>query len=395
MPTVIFYILIFLISAIMVSMIPSSIVNLLRDLGGNDDPDHPDGNAPAEASGSANEPSAEEENSYNPSPVDIGIVRIMLARAMKIPPTLIDEIFEHAEYWASSSNEVDFNLEHQAPMTISGSRQRENTFLLRSFPIGLTGIRAKQDLSEELAYDLNEAKPLPLQAEHEPSYFAELADYPTPKLVSPVRKIVFSMRSHDQGWASGDRAWKGTYKGTWTWFEAGLERFDKEQTCDPLCTYDVRHKSQTTTASPLPVCALRAIHPEIEPAPPKAKEPEDDTQRKLDTEDSDPEPEEDADPGFRYIHPLHANPKWTIQQNKRATRDWQDHKVTWHYHDHAKAESDEGKQLEEMGRGRETGDGEFVRGLKMGDVVTVWGKARFPGWENTVEKVKIQVYWAV
>lgn len=128
MPTVVFYILLFLISAIMVSMIPPNLVNLLRDLGSQDDPEHPDENA--NASGSGNETSTEEQNSYNPTPVDIGIVRIMLARAMKIPPTLIDEIFEHAEYWASSSNQVDFNLEHQAPMTISGTREREDAFLV-------------------------------------------------------------------------------------------------------------------------------------------------------------------------------------------------------------------------------------------------------------------------
>lgn len=112
----------------MVSMIPANLVDLLRDIGSQDDPEHPDENA--NASGSANETPTEDQQSYNPTPVDIGIVRIMLARAMKIPPTLIDEIFEHAEYWASSSNEVDFNLEHQAPMTISGTGERENAFLV-------------------------------------------------------------------------------------------------------------------------------------------------------------------------------------------------------------------------------------------------------------------------
>lgn len=44
-------------------------------------------------------------------------------------------------------------------------------------------------------------------------------------LEHPCRKIVFSMRSRDQGW-SGDRANHGTYKASWTWFDAGLERLD-------------------------------------------------------------------------------------------------------------------------------------------------------------------------
>ena len=52
-------------------------------------------------------------------------------------------------------------------------------------------------------------------------------------------------------------------------------------------------------------------------------------------------------------------------------------------------------ELEECGRGKSTGDGEFVRNLKLGDIVTVWAKARFPGWTNHVERVKVDVYWAV
>lgn len=37
------------------------------------------------------------------------------------------------------------------------------------------------------------------------------------------RKIVFSIRSHDQGWG-GSAADKGTYRGSYTWFDIGLER---------------------------------------------------------------------------------------------------------------------------------------------------------------------------
>lgn len=130
------------------------------------------------------------------------------------------------------------------------------------------------------------------------------------------------------------------------------------------------------------------------------KETEHDRELKRGTEE-DEEDENKEEKGkkpeetFRYTHPLQPNDQWTIQQNKRATSQWQDHKVTWHYLDNVKADSDEGKKLEDVGRGRETGDGSFVRDLKMGDVITVWGKARFPGWVNTVERVKVEVYWAV
>jgi hypothetical protein len=37
------------------------------------------------------------------------------------------------------------------------------------------------------------------------------------------RKIVFTIRSHDQGWG-GSAADKGTYRGSFTWFDVGKER---------------------------------------------------------------------------------------------------------------------------------------------------------------------------
>lgn len=53
------------------------------------------------------------------------------------------------------------------------------------------------------------------------------------------------------------------------------------------------------------------------------------------------------------------------------------------------------ERLERDGRGRRTGDGEFVRSLQLGDVVTVWAKARFPAWANNVNKITVDVYFAV
>lgn len=100
--------------------------------------------------------------------------------------------------------------------------------------MGLTSLKEKDNLTETLAYDMNEAKPLPYREEndHDPKLFKKLAQYPTPKLVHPVRKIVFTIKSKDQGWVGGQAIkHKGTYKASWSWFEAGLERFDSKQEC--------------------------------------------------------------------------------------------------------------------------------------------------------------------
>jgi hypothetical protein len=84
-----------------------------------------------------------------------------------------------------------------------------------------------------------------------------------------------------------------------------------------------------------------------------------------------------------------------IQANKTAHPDWMTHKVEWRWTDGVDPNSNEADKLDEVGRGSATGDGEFVRSLKLGDVITVWAKSRFPGWVNNVASCKIDVYFAV
>jgi hypothetical protein len=95
------------------------------------------------------------------------------------------------------------------------------------------------------------------------------------------------------------------------------------------------------------------------------------------------------------MFPLAGDPTRFVQANKTATRQWQDHKVTWSYLDDVAADSPASDDLWESGRGRATGDGAFVRDLKVGDVVTLWAIARFPAWHNVIAKAKIDVYWAL
>lgn len=84
-----------------------------------------------------------------------------------------------------------------------------------------------------------------------------------------------------------------------------------------------------------------------------------------------------------------------LQKNLTATRDVTEHVITWSADDHINPESPEADALEEQGRGKASLNGEFMRNLKMGDSITVWGKARFGGWSNFVTEVKVDVYWAV
>lgn len=85
----------------------------------------------------------------------------------------------------------------------------------------------------------------------------------------------------------------------------------------------------------------------------------------------------------------------SLQKNRRAERDGKTHVITWSSDDKVDPKTAEGDMLEAVGRGRSTGSGEFVKSLKVGDCVTVWGKSRFGGWANYVEEVKMEVYWRV
>lgn len=84
-----------------------------------------------------------------------------------------------------------------------------------------------------------------------------------------------------------------------------------------------------------------------------------------------------------------------LQKNRTATKRAEEYKIVWTCNDDVDPDSLDGKALEDQGRGRNTANGQFVRDLKVGDIVTVWGKARFPGWVNMIETVQIDVYWAV
>ena len=45
------------------------------------------------------------------------------------------------------------------------------------------------------------------------------------RVINKLREIVYSFRGQDQGWSSYPQD-HGTYAGSWTWFEAGLTRFE-------------------------------------------------------------------------------------------------------------------------------------------------------------------------
>ncbi|KAK5992146.1 hypothetical protein PT974_05546 [Cladobotryum mycophilum] len=296
---------------------------------------------------------------YEPTLVDIIVVRVMLVRAGLVAD-LIDNIFDHAEYWAHSTSQatLDENIRaHYAPNQLS-EEYHNKKFLLRSYPVGF--MRPPQGAAT-IRYRKKAIDPLPLTQECDREYFKNLVPYPIPPLDAPARKVVFRIRSHDQGWTT--HSTPGAFHDAATWFDVGIEKFDANHFCASCID---------TSSKELSLCKLRTVQP-----PP--------VRRKSSSNGTD-----------EYEFELRERfNKWEIQRNRVAQHDWTDYEVTWTYKDNIPHDSLVGEDLFNQGKNPKGYDGEFVRSLRLGDVITVWGRSVQAGWENFIESVQIDVYWAL
>jgi len=121
----------------------------------------------------------------------------------KLPAELAPDILDFAEYWVKSSASCTYHL------TITERDLR-------------VGSRTSQELQGALYHTS------PLIA----------GDYEDVSPLHPLRKVVFTINSKDQGWSSYP-AHHGTYINSWTWFEAVvLDWADDAPTISPrrICT---------------------------------------------------------------------------------------------------------------------------------------------------------------
>ncbi|KAE9365175.1 hypothetical protein N431DRAFT_353243 [Stipitochalara longipes BDJ] len=326
---------------------------------------------------------AETPEQYTPSIQDILSVKQILAAKGKLPLELIDTIIDFAEYWIKTTT-----CRTNGEISIHAGQDRENKFLLRSYPLGY--VPTKDNPTTLNIMKLDEYPSIPSK----PSI--ELDDFPNnvtqevidnwtrdavPRGECPCRKIVFTIKSHDQGWG-GPPGCRGTYKGSSTWFDVGLETLSAtrdramfESSGDTRKPYFLVPDPQSPrTDGESVICTTRTISPTTETRTTATEPPEVETNFQF-----------DLDPGLDCL-----------QRNKTATRDTTEHVITWSCTDDVMDPDSIGaKKLDDAGRGRATGSGEFVRNLKIGDVVTVWGKARYAQWVNNVEEVKIEVFWVI
>lgn len=307
-----------------------------------------------------NSPTVVPSGHFEPRPIDVVVVKAMLGKATQMPPELVDIIIDHAEYWPHC--EAMIERPEKESIRVSGGRQeRENALLLRSPPVGFD----HDSIADPDEWISTQAAPQPLREAVSVDALKKLR--PATTLEHPVRKIVFTLRSRDQGWG-GEARHRGTFEGSWTWFEAGLERLEEENIVGVDGEGEAK-ETQWSSGGPFRVADLRPVYPEAEVVVGHAP---------------------------RYMHPVVSpNEQHKIQCNKTAINSFADYRIVWSWTDDIAPGSPEAEQLARQGRGKLSGSGEFVRSLRLGDVVTVWAKSRFTGWVNQIQKVGVAIYWAV
>ncbi|KAF8854298.1 hypothetical protein BDZ45DRAFT_656811 [Acephala macrosclerotiorum] len=317
---------------------------------------------------------------FEPFFADVIEVKNDLFKGLKLPMEIVDAIVDFAEYWPHTTT-----IRRSGELSISAGRGlEEEKLLLRSYPLGYLPNpldTTKCRMLDEASFPTVKSQPWKTIEEVQGEATDEvrnkwlLASHM--KSDHPCRKIVFTIKSHDQGWGGGPQN-RGTYKGSYTWFDVGKEElvaFREGQEPATLPTEEVHtlEINEDECDSPAITCAFHTVLPRTESIQTSS---------------------DDVDIEYYFHHPLEPDTS-CLQRNVTANRNMQTHKIVWSCDDNVDPDSVDRKALDDQGRGRATATGDFVRGMRIGDVVTVWGKARFAAWVNVIEEVRIDIYWAV
>ncbi|MCJ1332101.1 hypothetical protein MMC10_008793 [Thelotrema lepadinum] len=331
-------------------------------------------------------PSAVTAQPFKPAVVDVLRLRqyLLLASSNRLPIHLIDEIIDHAEYWVSVSASKNSSL------VARGNTNYSDVLVIRTPPIC------------SLATHGSEHDQLSL---------------PEPSLKHPARKVVFTIRSHDQGWSGEPRDTRGTYRNSFTWFDAQIDKqfrpipHDAPLSSVPWELSSTRfleawpeHKHQTDEGEQAQETAINApANPaaggslETHGTPQGQNQDEDESEGVNQSQGQGEHSAGDtelATPRL-FSNAYLQNHKYEIQYNSQAHRETREHRIEWRWTDNTPDEGPGADALRDMGRGVATGDGRFVKELRLGDCVSLWAKARYPAWENYVEGAEVEVYFAL
>lgn len=210
-------------------------------------------------------------------------------------------------------------------------------------------------------------------------YSLPLRAIPEPRLKSPVRRITWKIRSHDQGWGGegGD-----VYENSWTGFGGTASRARPEgvpeEQVEDLHDDEVRVESEDMIVEDQARWDNAAGEDGFPVAYGKTSIEHASSQQKIWSQ---------GDCWYKDTQ---------IQANRRANAQWKTHRVIWDYRDSIGEDDPMAlERLNKQGRGLETGNGSQVRTLCGGDVVELWSYAFFPGWVNYVRQAECIIEFAL
>ena len=293
---------------------------------------------------------------------------LLKASSHRLPIQLIDEILDHAEYW------VHVSVSKPESLVARGNTAYSDVLVIRTPPICSLGTAGSEE---------------------------DTLGLPEPTLQHPVRKIVFTIRSKDQGWSGEPRETKGTYRNSYTWFDAQIDK-------------QFRPIPHDFGMIPWELSSTRFLNawPDHRHQIDEEEESEEDRQANVagsgvgagGTTEAQPA----GEPGNRTTagDTEHTSPRifsqaylqthrYEVQYNIQAQDQMREHRVEWRWTDETPEDGLEADGLAAIGRGRATGDGRFVRELRLGDCVSLWARARYPAWQNIVESALVEVYFAL
>jgi hypothetical protein len=168
------------------------------------------------------------------------------------------------------------------------------------------------------------------------------------------RRVVITVVSKDQGWASGGDAVSGTYRGAHSWFEASVVRADERRPSDELLSPLV-----TLMAGPL-LSAHR-------------NQSLDDRANFYHTTEPRGEAHALGRGGWQFVELEEGEVAWLVQRNRVAHREFLEHTIQWDEEEDEEWLDDEGEDdWPEDGRGSGR---RFVAKLERGDRILIWGRA--------------------
>ena len=281
---------------------------------------------------------------YQPDVADALLVKrlLIVASDRRLPIELVDKIVESACYWPRVSASMPRRV------VARGSTRNQDILIFRTPPICSAAAAHKGRSTRAL---------------------------PEPAITHPVRRIVWTLKSHDQGWSGEAPATHGTYNASYTWFNAAIERLQLDVSGED--------RDDATLSQ-----AFMKAWPDQEPLTPDAVYPDSPS-----TGEAPPRYAAVRPPEFPSEEGLDED--YRLQRNVHAKSESTEHKIIWSHLDGIAGDTAEPEDLRKLGRGSATGDGKFVRALKLGDCVTLWARARYPAWANHVEEAYVEVHFAI